>query len=71
MAILISVHPDNPQERLVNRAVDILSRGGVIAYPTDTVYGIGCDIFQKNAIERIHQIKGKSHQAPLSHLQKD
>ncbi len=68
MAILISIHPDNPQERLINRAVDILANGGVIAYPTDTVYGIGCDIFRKNSIERIFQIKGKSHKSPLSFI---
>ncbi|MBN2013265.1 threonylcarbamoyl-AMP synthase [candidate division KSB1 bacterium] len=65
---MIAIHPDNPQDRLLNRAVDILARGGVIAYPTDTVYGIGCDIFQKNSIERIFMIKGKSHQSPLSFI---
>ena len=68
MATLITIHPDNPQDRLINRAVDTLARGGVIAYPTDTVYGIGCDIFQKNSIERIFQIKGKSHKSPLSFI---
>ena len=51
------LHPDNPQQRYINKAVDVLRDGGVIIYPTDTVYGIGCDIFNKNALERIYDIK--------------
>jgi tRNA threonylcarbamoyl adenosine modification protein (Sua5/YciO/YrdC/YwlC family) len=55
--MLLHVHPDNPQPRLIRQVVDILQRGGVIIYPTDTIYGLGCDIFQQKAIERICQIK--------------
>lgn len=51
------LHPDNPQQRYINKAVNMLRDGGVIIYPTDTVYGIGCDIFNKEALERIFTIK--------------
>ena len=56
--MLLRIHPKDPQPRLIRQAVDILQRGGVIIYPTDTVYGIGCDILQAEAIERICRIKG-------------
>lgn len=68
MAVMYKINPDNPQERLISKVSDILWKEGVIAYPTDTVYGIGCDIFCKKAIERIFLIKGKSHKAPLSFI---
>ncbi|HEX9972266.1 MAG TPA: L-threonylcarbamoyladenylate synthase [bacterium] len=68
MAVLYSINPDNPQERLINKVVEVLHKDGIIAYPTDTVYGIGCDIFSKKAIDRIFAIKGKSHKAPLSFI---
>lgn len=55
--MLISIHPDNPQERLIRQIVGILKQGGIIIYPTDTIYGLGCDIFQHKAIERICRIK--------------
>jgi tRNA threonylcarbamoyl adenosine modification protein (Sua5/YciO/YrdC/YwlC family) len=51
------LHPENPQLRYINKAVKILKEGGVIIYPTDTVYGIGCDIFNKEAIKRVKEIK--------------
>lgn len=54
------LHPENPQLRYINKAVSVLKEGGVIIYPTDTVYGIGCDIFNKNALERIFAIKNDS-----------
>ena len=54
------LHPDNPQLRFINKAVSVLKDGGVIIYPTDTVYGIGCDIFNKVALERIFSIKNDS-----------
>jgi tRNA threonylcarbamoyl adenosine modification protein (Sua5/YciO/YrdC/YwlC family) len=56
--MLIRIHPQNPQARLIRQVVDVLKKGGVIIYPTDTIYGLGCDIFQHKAIERICQIKG-------------
>ena len=55
--MLIHIHPDNPQPRLIKQVVEILKKGGVIIYPTDTIYGLGCDIFQHKAIERICTIK--------------
>jgi tRNA threonylcarbamoyl adenosine modification protein (Sua5/YciO/YrdC/YwlC family) len=54
------LHPENPQLRYINKAVTVLKNGGVIIYPTDTVYGIGCDIFNKEALERIFAIKNDS-----------
>ena len=56
--MLVTINPDNPQPRLIKQMVDILEEGGVIIYPTDTVYGIGCDITNKNAVERVAHIRG-------------
>ena len=56
--MLIHIHPDNPQPRLIRQVVDILKSGGIIVYPTDTIYGLGCDIFQHKAVERICRLKG-------------
>ena len=55
--MLIHIHPENPQPRLIKQVVAILNKGGIIIYPTDTIYGLGCDIFQHKAIERIYCIK--------------
>jgi tRNA threonylcarbamoyl adenosine modification protein (Sua5/YciO/YrdC/YwlC family) len=55
--MLLHLHPDNPQPRNIKTIVECLLDGGVIVYPTDTIYGLGCDIFQHKAIERICQIK--------------
>jgi tRNA threonylcarbamoyl adenosine modification protein (Sua5/YciO/YrdC/YwlC family) len=54
------LHPETPQMRYINKAVEVLKNGGVIIYPTDTVYGIGCDIFNKSALERVYRIKNES-----------
>jgi tRNA threonylcarbamoyl adenosine modification protein (Sua5/YciO/YrdC/YwlC family) len=56
--MLIPLHPDNPQPRNIKTVVDCLRSGGVIIYPTDTIYGLGCDIYNQQAIERICKIKG-------------
>ena len=55
--MLIHIHPADPQERLIRQVINILKNGGIIIYPTDTIYGLGCDIFQHKAIERICRIK--------------
>lgn len=55
--MLIQIHPKDPQPRLIKQVVESLERGGIIIYPTDTVYGLGCDIMQHKAIERICKIK--------------
>jgi len=56
--MLLRIHPENPSERQIRLVTECLSDGGIIIYPTDTVYGIGCDIFKSKAIERIAAIKG-------------
>jgi len=55
--MLLQVHPEDPQPRHIKTIVDVLEKGGVIIYPTDTIYGLGCDIFQHKAIEKICRIK--------------
>jgi tRNA threonylcarbamoyl adenosine modification protein (Sua5/YciO/YrdC/YwlC family) len=55
--MLLHIHPQNPQQRLLREVADCLKEGGVIIYPTDTIYGLGCDIYQPKAIERICKIK--------------
>ncbi|MHA6247110.1 L-threonylcarbamoyladenylate synthase [Pontibacter sp. CAU 1760] len=57
-ASFLQIHPENPQQRKILEAVEILRKGGVIIYPTDTIYGIGCDIHNARAVERVCQIKG-------------
>lgn len=57
MAILLSIHPDNPQENRLKQVVDCIKKGGVIIYPTDTVYGIGCNLYDEKAIAKICRIK--------------
>ena len=66
--MLIKLNPENPPERLIKKAVDILKKGGIISYPTDTFYGIGCDIMNKKAIERIYQIKQRNKNIPFSFI---
>lgn len=56
--MLLAIHSQTPQPRLVHRVVDTLRSGGIIIYPTDTVYGMGCDMTNKKAIERVCQLKG-------------
>ena len=56
--MLLKIYPENPNARHIGQVVECLKNGGIIIYPTDTVYGIGCDIFQHKAVERIAQIKG-------------
>ncbi|MFK8377098.1 L-threonylcarbamoyladenylate synthase [Capnocytophaga canimorsus] len=58
MAEYIRIYNENPNEREINRVVNILKSGGVVIYPTDTVYGLGCDITHTKALERIAKIKG-------------
>ncbi|MBU0482054.1 MAG: threonylcarbamoyl-AMP synthase [Proteobacteria bacterium] len=68
---LLNVNPDNPQPRLISQAVECLRHGGVVCYPTDTVYGIGCDIFNQKAVKRIYQIKKRSKEKPFSFMCSD
>ena len=64
--MLLSINPDNPQKRLIDKVVQVLDQGGLIIYPTDTFYGIGCDLFQKKSIQRIYQLKRRPLTKPFS-----
>ena len=66
--MLIKINPHNPQQRLITRVVDVLKRGGVVVYPTDTNYGIGCDIMNKKAIQKIYGLKQRSKNQPFSFI---
>lgn len=57
-AQLLKIHPESPEMRKISRVIEVLRNGGIIIYPTDTVYGIGCDLMNKKAIQRLLQIKG-------------
>jgi tRNA threonylcarbamoyl adenosine modification protein (Sua5/YciO/YrdC/YwlC family) len=64
--MILEINPENPQARLIERVAMILENGGVVAYPTDTTYGIGCSIMQKKSIERIYTIKQREKKKPFS-----
>jgi len=69
--MLVEINPNNPEPRKIRRAVEALEAGEVIAYPTDTVYGLGCDPFNKKAIERLYQIKGLDRGHKLAFICRD
>lgn len=72
MGMLLNIHPVNPDKRKIAQVVECLRSGGVVIYPTDTVYGLGCDIYQSRAIERICRMKGvKPEKANLSFICND
>jgi len=64
----IQIHPDNPQHKYLKAAADVLRSGGLLVYPTDSVYGLGCDLFNKAAIEKIYQCKGNDKRKLLSFI---
>jgi len=66
--MLLKINPETPQLRLIRKVVDILRQGGTIAYPTDTYYGIGCDIMNKRAIEKIYWLKQRNPKKPFSFI---
>lgn len=67
--MLIKIHPEDPSARQIKMVVECLNEGGVVIFPTDTIYGLGCDIFQGKAIERIARIKGiKKEKANFSFI---
>jgi len=68
MAKLIEINPHNPQARLISQVVATLKRGGVICYPTDTMYGVGCDIFNQKAVKRVYQLKKRPRNKPFSFM---
>ncbi|MCY1510189.1 putative protein YciO [compost metagenome] len=70
--MLIKIYPENPNPKVIEQVVDILKKGGLIIYPTDTVYGLGCDITNHRAIERICRIRGiKPEKANFSFICSD
>jgi len=64
--LLVSINPDNPQQRLIRRVSDVLENGGLIAYPTDSFYGIGCDLYNKKGIQLIYKLKNRPLNKPFS-----
>ncbi|MGY3054098.1 tRNA threonylcarbamoyl adenosine modification protein (Sua5/YciO/YrdC/YwlC family) [Pedobacter sp. UYEF25] len=67
--MLIKIYPENPNPKAIEQVVDVLKRGGVIIYPTDTIYGLGCDITNQKAIEKVCKIRGvKPDKANLSFI---
>ena len=69
--MIITINPKNPQRRLIRRVVEVLEGGGVIGYPTDTIYGVGCDLFNQEAIRKIHRLKKLEDKKPLSFICSD
>jgi tRNA threonylcarbamoyl adenosine modification protein (Sua5/YciO/YrdC/YwlC family) len=69
--MLLEINPFGPEPRKIRRAVDALVAGEVIGYPTDTVYGLGCDMFNKKALNRLYQIKGMERSQMLAFVCRD
>jgi tRNA threonylcarbamoyl adenosine modification protein (Sua5/YciO/YrdC/YwlC family) len=66
--LMLSINADNPQQRLINRVCAVLEEGGLIVYPTDTFYGIGCNLFNKRGIQLIYRLKNRPLKKPFSFL---
>ncbi len=63
--MIIRVYENNPQMRAINKAVEILQSGGLVVYPTDTIYGLGCDLHNKKALKKIFRIKEMDEKSPF------
>jgi tRNA threonylcarbamoyl adenosine modification protein (Sua5/YciO/YrdC/YwlC family) len=66
--LMLAINAVNPQQRLINRVCEVLEAGGLIAYPTDTFYGIGCDLYNKKGIQLIYRLKNRPLKKPFSFL---
>lgn len=66
--MILTINPHNPQQRLIRRVVETLRSDGVVAYPTDTIYGIGCDIFNRLGVQRITQLKQRDPKKPFAFI---
>lgn len=64
--MLLPINPNHPEPRKIKRAVELLLKGEIIGYPTDTVYGLGCDLLDKQAIEKLYAMKGMARDKPLA-----
>jgi tRNA threonylcarbamoyl adenosine modification protein (Sua5/YciO/YrdC/YwlC family) len=69
--MLVEINSEHPEPRKIRRAVETLRAGEVLAYPTDTVYGLGCDLFDKKAVDKLYQIKGMPRSHQLSFVCRD
>jgi len=69
--MILSINGQNPQMRLIRKAVEVLRNNGIIIYPTDTVYGLGCALSNKKGIETIYDLKRRSRKQPLSFVCSD
>jgi len=69
--MIVDINPKNPQPRLIRRVVEVLEEGGLIGYPTDTIYGVGCDLFNPESIRKIHRLKKLEGKKPLSFICSD
>ncbi len=71
MSQFFTIHPDNPNPRLIRQAAEVLRDGGIVVYPTDSSYALGCHLDDKNAVTRIRQIRGLDEQHPLTLMCRD
>jgi tRNA threonylcarbamoyl adenosine modification protein (Sua5/YciO/YrdC/YwlC family) len=69
--MILTINAKNPQHRLIRKVVEVVEGGGVIGYPTDTIYGIGCDLFNPEAIRKVHRLKKLDGKKPLSFICSD
>jgi len=69
--MVLQINPENPQRRLIRHVVECLKQGGIIVYPTDTIYGLGCDIFNKKGVKKIYQVKQRDPRKPFSFICSD
>ncbi len=69
--MILEINPKHPEPRKIKKVVEVLAEGGIIAYPTDTYYGIGCDLMNKASIEKIYQLKRRSPHQPFSFICSD
>lgn len=69
--MILEVNPTHPEPRKIKKIVEVLANGGIIAYPTDTYYGIGCDLLNKSAIEKVYKLKRRSQHQPFSFICSD
>ena len=69
--MILAINAEHPQLRLIRKVVELLKNGGIIAYPTDTYYGIGCDIMNKGAIKKVYALKQREHTKPFSFICSD
>jgi tRNA threonylcarbamoyl adenosine modification protein (Sua5/YciO/YrdC/YwlC family) len=66
--MILAINPKNPQQRLIRKVADVLKEGGVIGYPTDTIYGVGCSLLNPEAVQKVHRLKKPEVKKPLSFI---